>query len=57
LAGATVIWLMFVGTYLGRIPRNAVYALPVGATAIALSAYLFGLRGFGEPFSTTKRSS
>jgi hypothetical protein len=44
LLGATVIWLMFVGTYVGRISRNAVFALPVGATTIALGAYLFGPR-------------
>ena len=42
LLGATVIWLMFVLTYVGRIPRNPVYALPVAATSIALGAYLFG---------------
>jgi len=44
LVGATVIWSMFVLTYIGRIPGNAVYALPVGATSIALGAYLFGRR-------------
>ena len=56
LAGATVIWLMFVGTYVGRIPRNAVYALPVGATTIALGAYLLGPRRM-DPFSAPKPSS
>jgi hypothetical protein len=45
LLGATVLWLMFVGTYVGRIPRNAVFALPVAATSLALGAYLFGPRG------------
>ena len=44
LLGATVIWLMFVGTYAGRIPRDAVFALPVALTSIALGAYLFGPR-------------
>ena len=44
LIGATVIWLMFVLTYIGRIPRDAIYALPVGVTSIALGAYLFGPR-------------
>jgi hypothetical protein len=39
--GAIVIWLMFVITYLGRIPTNAVFALPVAATSLALGAYLF----------------
>jgi hypothetical protein len=41
MLGLTVIWLMFVLTYIGRIPRNAVYILPVGATSLALGAYLF----------------
>lgn len=41
LLGATVIWLMFVLTYIGRIPGNALYALPVAATSISLAAYLF----------------
>ncbi|HEU5179406.1 MAG TPA: hypothetical protein VFW45_01325 [Candidatus Polarisedimenticolia bacterium] len=53
LAGATVIWLMFVATYVGRIPRNAVYALPVAATTISLGAYLFGPRR-RDPFSAPK---
>ena len=44
LVGATVVWLMFVGTYAGRIPRDVIFALPVGATSIALGAYLFGPR-------------
>ena len=42
--GATVIWLMFVLTYIGRIPQDAIYVLPVGATSLALGAYLFGPR-------------
>lgn len=44
LLGATIIWLMFVLTYIGRVPENAVFALPVGATSLALGAYLFGPR-------------
>jgi hypothetical protein len=48
VVGATVLWLMFVLTYLGRIPRSAIFALPVGATSIALGGYLFGPRRRGE---------
>jgi hypothetical protein len=44
VVGAIVIWLMFVITYLGRIPANAIFALPVAAISIALGAYLFGPR-------------
>jgi len=44
LVGATVVWLMFVGAYGGRIPRDVVFALPVGAASLALGAYLFGPR-------------
>jgi hypothetical protein len=44
VSGAIVIWLMFVITYLGRIPTNIVFALPAAATSIALGAYLFGPR-------------
>jgi hypothetical protein len=39
--GAVVIWLMFVLTYIGGIPANPVFALPVAATSIALGAYLW----------------
>ena len=42
--GALVIWLMFVLTYIGRVPRNAIFAVPVAATSIALGAYLFSPR-------------
>jgi hypothetical protein len=42
--GATTIWLMILGTYVGRIPRNAAFALPVAVTAAALGAFLFGPR-------------
>jgi len=52
LAGATVLWLMFVGTYAGRIPKRAMFALPVAATTIALCAYLFGPRR--QSFSSPK---
>lgn len=44
VAGAIVIWLMFVITYLGRIPTSAVFALPVAASSLALGAYLFAPR-------------
>jgi hypothetical protein len=46
--GAIVIWLMFVLTYVGRIPTNIVFALPVAVTSIALGAYLFGLRAMHQ---------
>jgi hypothetical protein len=39
--GATAIWLMILGTYVGRIPRNAAFALPVGVATVALGAFLF----------------
>ena len=42
--GAITIWLMVLGTYVGRIPRNAAFALPVGVATIALGAFLFGPR-------------
>jgi len=55
--GAIVIWLMFVITYVGRIPANAVFALPVAATSIALGAYLFGpRRAAPHPTVTGRRS-
>lgn len=57
LAGATVLWLMFVATYAGRIPRNGVYALPVGATTIALGAYLLRPRRLEKSFPAPKPSS
>ncbi len=44
VVGAIVIWLMFVITYLGRIPTNIVFVLPVAATTLALGGYLFGPR-------------
>ena len=43
--GATTIWLMVLGTYVGRIPRNAAFALPVAVATVALGAFLFGPRG------------
>jgi len=42
--GATTIWLMILGTYVGRIPRNAAFALPVAVATVALGAFLFGPR-------------
>jgi len=42
--GATTIWLMILGTYVGRIPRAPVFVLPVGVAAVALGAFLFGPR-------------
>jgi hypothetical protein len=44
VVGAIVIWLMFVITYLGRLPTSAVFALPVAASSLALGAYLFAPR-------------
>jgi hypothetical protein len=40
--GATTIWLMILGTYVGRIPRNPAFALPVALATVALGAFLFG---------------
>ncbi|HKQ97839.1 MAG TPA: hypothetical protein VJV75_08190 [Candidatus Polarisedimenticolia bacterium] len=51
LLGATVIWLMFVLTYVGRIPANGLFALPVAAASTALGAYLFGP---GSPMNRTR---
>ncbi len=42
--GAITIWLMILGTYVGRIPRNAAFALPVAVATVALGAFLFGQR-------------
>jgi hypothetical protein len=42
--GATTIWLMILGTYVSRIPRNAAFALPVAVATVALGAFLFGPR-------------
>jgi len=42
--GATTIWLMILGTYVTRIPRNAAFALPVAVATVALGAFLFGPR-------------
>ncbi len=42
--GATAIWLMILGTYVGRIPRNAAFALPVAVATVALGAFLFAPR-------------
>ena len=42
--GATTIWLMILGTYVSRIPRNAAFALPVVVATVALGAFLFGPR-------------
>lgn len=42
--GATTIWLMILGTYIGRIPRHPVFAVPVGVATVALGAFLFGPR-------------
>jgi hypothetical protein len=47
--GATTIWLMIVGTYVTRIPRNAVFALPVGVATVALGIFLFGPRASVRP--------
>jgi hypothetical protein len=47
--GATTIWLMIVGTYVTRIPRNAVFALPVGVATVALGIFLFGPRALARP--------
>jgi len=50
--GATTIWLMILGTYVGRISRNAAFALPVAVATLALGAFLFGPRASGgEPGS------
>ena len=43
-AWLATIWLMILGTYVGRIPRNAAYALPIAAATLALGAFLFGPR-------------
>lgn len=50
--GATTIWLMIVGTYVTRIPRNAIFALPVGAATVALGIFLFGPRASMRPGPT-----
>lgn len=42
--GATTIWLMILGTYATRIPRNAVFVLPVAVATVALGAFLVGPR-------------
>ena len=57
LWGATVIWLMFVGTYAGGIPTHAVYALPVVVSSIALGAYLFGPQPVKPPGEARMNSS
>ena len=47
--GATTIWLMILGTYIGRIPRNPAFAVPVAVATLALGACLFGPRAPRKP--------